>query len=234
MLQFLSPSGTYHEYSFFLRPFPSCIYSAFRAPTPFSDFPPVFHFISRPSGTLVRWYLLTINKTRGHYIYLIARFNIYPSFIFVDLPHIMSVVSLGNFVRCKFRHLHTFLFISSIKVSSWSDFSTLLRFLSEIIPRCSIYFFVLTNFILTKHPSYPLLHLSRIRSLFIHIPWSCRLELKSFYFSHSSRLFSTLLSLLVSFQSRFVHRRFPSPFAPLFPYFSNLPEIVFFLGRDRL
>lgn len=55
-----------------------------------------------------------------------------------------------------------------------------------------------------------------------------------FYFSHSSHLSSSLIVLLVSFRSRFVHQHLPSPLAPLFPYFSNLPEIVFFLGRDRL
>lgn len=147
----------------------------------------------------VQRYLLTINKTRGYYIYLIAPFNIYPSFIFVDLPGTMFVVSLGNFVRCKFRHLHIFLLISSIKVSSWSDFSTLLRFLSEIILRCSIYFFVLTNFILTKHPL--ILFCTYQGSFSIH---SHPLILSSwasiFYFSHSSRLFSTLLSYLSPFK----------------------------------
>lgn len=56
----------------------------------------------------------------------------------------------------------------------------------------------------------------------------------SFYFSHSSHPSFTLLSHLSSFEVGLYTQHFPSPFAPLFPYFSNLPEIAFFLGHDRL
>lgn len=81
------------------------------------------------SGTLVQWYLLTINKTRGHYTLSLPSIFILHLFLSTLLPYTMFVVSLGNFVRCKFRHLHTFLLSSpSLKISSWSDFSMLLRF----------------------------------------------------------------------------------------------------------
>lgn len=82
------------------------------------------------------------------------------------------------------------------------------------------------------YSSYPPLHLSGI---VLYSFTSLDLVISSshlLFFSLSSHLFSSLIVLLVSFRSRFVH--LPSPLAPLFPYFSNLPEIVFFLGRDRL
>lgn len=99
--------------------------------------------------------------------------------------------------------------------------------------RCSICFFILTNFILTKHPLIPF---CTYQGSFLYSFTSLDLVVSSPYFLFFSLEPSLLylIVLLVSFRSRFVHQRFPSPFAPLFPYFSNLPEIVFFLGRDRL
>lgn len=65
-------------------------------------------------------------------------------------------------------------------------------------------------------------------SLFIRIPWS-RAPIFFFSLDHSP-----LIILLVFFRDRFVHKRFITPSAPLLAYFSNLPEIVFLLARDRL
>lgn len=133
------------------------------------------------SGTLVQWYLLTINKTRGHYTLSLPSIFILHSFLSTYRTprpsYPLEILSAANFAI----YLHTFLLIFSIKVSSWSDFYTLLRFLPEIIPMFNLLLF-LTNFILTKHLSYSLLHLSGIVPLFIHIPWSCRLEPLFFIF----------------------------------------------------
>lgn len=53
------------------------------------------------SGTLVQWYLLTINKTRGHYILSFPSIFILHLFLSTLLPYTMFTISLGNFVRCK-------------------------------------------------------------------------------------------------------------------------------------
>lgn len=91
-------------------------------------------------GTLVQWYLLTINKTHGHYTLSPPSIFILHLFLSTLLPYTMSVVSPPpNFVRCKFRHLHNFLFSSPP-----------LRYLPDLFtcvfcPRlfwCSIYFFL--------------------------------------------------------------------------------------------
>lgn len=132
------------------------------------------------------------------------RFLQYLSFIHFCRPT-MSVVSLGNFVRCKFRHLHTFLLSSStIKVSSWSDFSTLLRFLSEVILMfnlllCLNELYSNKAFLLSSFCTY-----QGSFSIHSHPLILSSLELHLLFFSlESSPLY--LIVLLVSFRSRLVH-----------------------------
>lgn len=77
--------------------------------------------------------------------------------------------------------------------------------------------------------------LIRDRFLFIRIPWSCRLSRLQLLFFSLESSFLYLIVPLVFFRSRFVHPAFSiTVCTPLFPYFSNLPEIAFFLGHDRL
>lgn len=105
-------------------------------------------------------------------------------------------------------------------------------FLSEVILMFNL-LLCLKQLYSDETSCYPSLHLSGI---VLYSFTSLDLVISSppiFYFSHSISLL-LLLSRLFSFRSRFVHQRLPSPLATLFPYFSNLPEIAFFLGRDRL
>jgi len=153
------------------------------------------------------------------------------------LPYTMFVVSLGNFVRCKFRHLHTFLFSSSsLKISSWSDFSMLLRFLSEVIPMfnlllCLNQLYSDETFLLSSFA------FIRDRSLFIHIPWSRHFELLSFIFLTRAISFLLLLSYSSPFEvglytNTFRHRlhRFFRIFPICLKSFSFLAVIGFTIG----
>lgn len=100
----------------------------------------------------------------------------------------------SEILSAKFRHLHTFLLSSlSLKISSWSDFSMLLRFfLSEVIPMFNL--LLCLNSTLFRR-NVPLILLCTYQGSFsIHShPLISSSRAPIFYFSHSSHLSSSLI-----------------------------------------
>lgn len=195
----------------------SCVFQWF--PTGLSFY---FTFPALPSSSI--YSLLT-----KHAAALYTSSNIYSAFIFIDLTstHCIPRVSLDNFVRRKYHHLYTFFLPLSVKMSCDLAFFHAFAFFRLKLLQSGRRFFVLRfNFILTK---YSRSHLSRIA---LYSFASLDLVVSSsnlLFFSLEPSLFIILPAF---FRDRFV-QCFTSPFASLLPYFPNLPEIVFFLTRDR-